>query len=139
MPLVLDLPPDMETQLRDEAFRLGVGAEEWARDTLLRRLRRAPSRRSTAPTSAERETLSKLNAELPADFWRRYNGLREKGSEVWSETERQEFVQLNDRMEAWNVRRLQVVRQIADGRGVSPLDLLRIWKIERHPDADARP
>lgn len=138
MPLVLDLPPEMETQLRDEALRLGVGAEEWARETLLRRLRRNPARR-LAPTPHERQLLSDLNAELPAAFWRRYNELREKGAGGWTESEQQEYIHLNDRMEAWNVRRLQTVKEIAQRRGIAPFDLLRSWKIERHPDADTRP
>lgn len=138
MPLVLDLPPDMEVQLRNEALRLGMGAEEWAQETLLRRLRRNPARRVT-PTVQERKVLSDLNAELPVDFWRRYNELREKGAEGWTETEQQEFIQLNTRMEAWNVRRLQTLKGMADKRGVAPWALLRSWKMERHPDADARP
>lgn len=116
MSLTLNLNPAEEQALRTIAEQSGRNLESVIRDLLGERVPGfAPGVRSR-----EEELLLRLSKGLPEQTWRRFDELRLKlEAEQASGIERDEFLDLNRQVEAWNVERLRLVDQIAQLRGIS--------------------
>lgn len=135
MSITLELPADMDSKLRARASRRGMTPEDYLRTIALDRLR--PRRSSYQSLSAEeQETIAKLNGELTRDFWHRYKELERKIiSGDFSEAERDEALELARQSEAWNVRRISAINEMAERRGMKWDALMRQLKMSHHPDA----
>ncbi len=93
---------------------------------------------SVRMTLEERQTLDALNAELPRDFWLRYNALQEKTHEATFTThERDELEVMLSKTGEWNERRIHLFIVMAKRRGMGWSDLMRQLHISHHPDATA--
>ena len=90
----------------------------------------------TTLKAEEQARLDALNTELPKAFWKRYRALAAKLSEERiTEEERQELIRLTDQSEAWNVRRLELLEELAQKRGMHFPELMQTLGIRHHPDA----
>jgi hypothetical protein len=134
MTLTLELPPELETRLHQEAARKGVEPETLVREVVARHLRR--SRPKVKLTAEEQASLNALNAELSPSFWKRYRTLQNRRrAERLTEAEHTELLQMVQETEAWNVRRLTLLEQMAQAHGMHFPELMTTLGIRHHPDA----
>ena len=134
MTLTIDLSPELESRLLAEASRRGLDAGSFVVATLNRQLG-TPSD-FAAPTGcvSESELLEKINAGLPEEVWRRFHELIAlRREERLSELERRELVELADRVEAMNSRRLEWLLELARMRNVSLASLMETLGIQSPP------
>lgn len=87
-------------------------------------------------TSDEQVRLDALNDELPRSFWKRYRELtRDSELGTLADAERAEFLQLAQQSEAWNIRRLELLEELAQSRGMHFPELMKALAIRHHPHA----
>jgi hypothetical protein len=116
MSLTLQLTPELESEARQAAAREGIAPEEFAVAALQERLSRQSG---GSPHPSEASLLEQIGVGLPAEIWQRYHQLTAKRrSETLAASEHAELLELTDRVEAWNVRRLELLLQLAQLRGV---------------------
>lgn len=89
-----------------------------------------------APHLSKRETelFREINNSFDEVFWHRYKELREKlEDETMSPTENEEFLKMNEEVEAKNVIRLRSVAELAQLRQMSIPDLMnQLGLIKQH-------
>jgi hypothetical protein len=111
--ITLDLSPEIETQLREEAAKQGLDPEQYILATLHHRLA-IPKKTSRHLSAAEAELLQHINLGLSADLWHEYHTLIDKRqAETLTLLEQQRLIELSDQLEALNVRRMQALVQLA--------------------------
>ncbi|WP_309714393.1 hypothetical protein [Armatimonas sp.] len=87
-------------------------------------------------SAEEQAQLEGINHELPRTFWKRYRALVAKlEDETLTQDERQEFLTLTQKSEAWNVRRLELLEALAQKRGMHFPELMKALEIQHHPHA----
>ena len=117
MTVTIDLGPELEGELRDQAAREGLDAGGFILNTVRERLRQ---RRPAAPRLSKKETelLLKINAGLPEETWRRHRALdKKRRAETLTPEEHAELLELNDRIEEDGVQRIGCVAELAQLRG----------------------
>ena len=120
MTLTIDLPPDLEARLHEEARRHGIDAGLYVLRAVQERLGAAAPNLSPA----ESELLRKVNLGLPEHVWARYHELvARRRAETLGDDEHRELVQLSDQIEEANARRIGHLAELAAARGIS-LDAL---------------
>lgn len=116
MTLTIDLPPQLEAQIREEAARAGLDADPFIRNALEERVHQARDAMD-APThlsQAETDLLQKINEGLPGEMWRRYHGLvAQRRAETLTPEQHAELISLSDQIEAANVRRIEHLIELA--------------------------
>src|SRR5437764_8496203 len=77
MTLIIDLPPELEAQLREEAERAGLETDAYVRGLLEERVRHARTSGDGPPQidRTEADLLQKINQGLPPQLWQRYHEL----------------------------------------------------------------
>lgn len=89
-----------------------------------------------APHLSKRETelFLEINDGFNEGFWHRYNELREKlEEETMTPVENEEFLEMNEMVEAKNVVRLRSVAELAQLRQISVPDLMnQLGLIKQH-------
>jgi hypothetical protein len=127
MTLSVNLSAELVEALRALAGRTGQDLDRTVAQLLQEQLRLyAPPATSTArpgaPSTmspAETELLRQVQQGLPEATWQRYRELvARRETEELADAEQPELVALADTVEAWNVRRLELARKLADLRGV---------------------
>ena len=105
MTLTIELPPEVEQQVREEAERAGLDLGEYVARTLAQQF--TPARPAPASLSAaETELLREINQGFPAEFWQRYRLLiAKRRAEQLSSVEQGELIRMSDQVEEANVRR----------------------------------
>jgi hypothetical protein len=117
MSLTLELPPDLDAQIRRVAQAQGVPVESCA-IAALRQQFQGTLQPAVRPTEAE--LLERIRQNLPTDTLARYRALTLRSSQgELTEDERLELLPLIDEVELWNARRLELVAELARLRGVS--------------------
>ena len=135
MTLTLEITPDLEAVLRETAEREGVPPDRYVLNLLQERLHR----NKTAPSRLPREEvrlLEKINEGLSAETWQRYHEVKGKrDAATLTPEEHAELIALSDTIEAWNVRRLEFVAELARLREVPFPELVQ--QLGLVPAADA--
>lgn len=136
MTLTLNLDPHLEQQLRQEAARLGVGPDDFVKQTLSERLRQS----SSLPphlSAQESNLLERIDLGLSQQEWARYHDLAAKlQDELIAPDERDELIALTDRIEEANVRRLQALIELSRLRGVPLKQLMSDLGVFPHTGDD---
>ena len=116
MTVVLDLPPEMESKMREVAQAEGLDVATLVRETMAARLREYnPARGLT-----EADLLTRINRGFPEVFWDRYRQLIARHrAESMTPEEQQEAIGMSDELEAWRVERLQYLIKLAEMRHTS--------------------
>jgi hypothetical protein len=127
MALTIELKPELELKLRQEAQRAGLEAGELIARAIEETLHRAESQRATASElpHAEAALLERINDGLPEKTWQEYHRLvreRRKGNLTPEDQER--LVALSDAIEMANAERLAYVERLARLRNVSLPELM---------------
>ena len=73
MTLVLDLPPEVESRVREAAQAEGVDISTYVYETVAPRLRR-----DSPEAMSETELLAKVREDFPQSFWKRFTALAAK-------------------------------------------------------------
>ncbi len=120
MTLLVDLPPEIETQVREVALAEGLDVSALVRETLEARVRQYDPSRSLT----ESELLLRINRSFSESFWDTYRALiTKRRAETLTPQEQQELIGMSDQLEAWHVERLRYLVKLAELRQVS-LDAL---------------
>lgn len=140
MPITLELSPDVEKDLREEAMRRNIGVETLASTYFAQSWTRSRRRKHLASdtlTLEEQQTIARLNAELPRTFWSRYNALQEKiHQRTITDEEGRELSTLIEQSEEWNIRRIEAISVMAKKRGIRWTDFMQRFGISHHPEAN---
>jgi hypothetical protein len=116
MTVTLDLPPDLESHIRDRATAAGVDLSTLA----IQMLRAGAGLESTPAAVSEAELLRRIDLGLTPEFWDRFRHLTDRMEDgVMTEAERDEYLPMTDRLEETNARRLEAVVALSRLRGVS--------------------
>ncbi|MBI3796988.1 MAG: hypothetical protein HY268_08475 [Deltaproteobacteria bacterium] len=119
MTITIELAPELERQLRDEAAKEGLDTGEYIVYTLEERLRHT---RQAAPrlSSAETELLQQINLGLSQEDWQRYHTLiAKRRAETLTPDEHAALIALSDQIEEANVRRIQALVELTRLRQTS--------------------
>ena len=119
MSLTINLPPDLERRLQDEAARSGLEAGHFVVQTLSERLSRFEDQAPCLPY-AEAELLEQINIGLAPETWERYHELiRRRRAESLTQEEQTELIGMSDEIETANARRIESLVKLAHLRGTT--------------------
>ena len=120
MALTIELHPELEARLREEAARAGQDPDSLVRDALEQWLRLAQSARADALPRKETELLLAINQGLAPELWQRYHELiAKRRAETLTPDERTHLIELSDRIEEANARRMEALIELARLRQTS--------------------
>ena len=122
MTVTVQLPTEMVEALRALAGRRGRDLDSTIAELLGEQLEHqtALAPPSSPPAPTESDLLQQIQQGLPEATWQRYHDLQAKReAEQLTPQEHAELIALTDRIEDWNVRRLELAQQLAARRGVS--------------------
>ncbi len=118
MTLTIQMTPDLESRLRDEAGKAGLNESQFVLATLEERLKKAKP--GSILSAEETSLLSKINEGLPQATWRRFHELNGKRqAETVTTPEHAELLDLINQVELYGARRLGYLNQLAKLRSVT--------------------
>src|SRR5579871_1707169 len=125
MTLTIDLTPELEAQLREEAAKTGINPSAFVVRALEERLQRKSRPRVPSSLSPEEaDLLQKINQGLPEATWQEYHDLIDKRrAETLTPEEHGRLIALSDTIEAAHVERMGHLAELARRRQV-PLKTL---------------
>lgn len=116
MSLTIELIPDLEKQVRTAAKREGVAPSAYVSNVLRRHLQE----QSVAVAESESALLQQINIGLSGEEWQRYNTLRVRLTETaLLPAEQEELIELADRIEIANARRIAALLRLAELRNTT--------------------
>lgn len=116
MTVTVEMPPDMENQVKRAAEAEGMDVPTYLREAAVSRLRQYDPARSLS----EADLLARISRGFPEAFWDRYHHLiAKRRAETMTPDEQQEAIGMSDQLEAWNVERLQYLMKIGEMRHTS--------------------
>ena len=116
MSLTIELIQDLEKQVRTAAKREGVAPSAYVSNVLRRHLQE----QSVAVAESESALLQQINIGLSGEEWQRYNTLRARLTEAaLLPAEQQELIELSDRIEIANARRIAALLRLAELRNTT--------------------
>lgn len=121
MPLLVDLPPEIEARVHEAAEAEGMDAATYVRETITALLP------FPAPTASmtEKELVEEINRGFSEAFWERFRVLvRRREAGTMTSAEQQEAISMSDRTEARAVERLQCLLELSERRGKSVQELM---------------
>jgi len=127
MTLTIDLKPEIEAVLREEAARAGLDAGHFVQRTLEERLKRPTNGHPNIPplSSGESKLLRQVNEWLPSETWNEYQELRKKfHAETLTEAEHQRLTEIYDQIEIINAQRIGFLGELARLRQVSLKEMM---------------
>ncbi len=133
MTLSLNIPTEVEAQLRREAEKAGLEADKYVVKALREYLNR---NQDLAPRLSDTETelLQKINIGLSEEFWQRYHHLIDKRrAGTLTAEEQQEVIALSDQIEKANAERIKNLIALAHLRHTSLESVMNDLGIEAPP------
>ncbi|MDQ2997004.1 MAG: hypothetical protein M3R61_08120 [Chloroflexota bacterium] len=116
MTIMIEIPPELEFQLRRAAAQAGLAPDDYIVQTLHERL----SPQQSLPvdgqrlTGTEAQLLMHINDSLAGISWPRYHILiAKRQAEILTLDEQQELIAFSDAIETANVQRIQYVVELA--------------------------
>lgn len=115
--ITLQLPPELEQQLRVEAAKQGINPDRYILNALQEYLQAMP-RPQASLSKAEADLLEQINIGLSADRWEEYHGLiAKRRAEALTEAEQATLIAISDQIEQANVQRVRALIALAEMRG----------------------
>src|SRR5205823_13852100 len=100
MSLVIDLPPELDRRLRQEADREGTDPSTYLLRLVARQLSSMPPAGPPALDVEEGALLQQINLGVPTKTWERYHELIERRrAETLTEQEQRELIGISDAIE----------------------------------------
>lgn len=120
MTLTLNITPELESQLSEEAAKNGLEPSEYIVQTLQSRLLQTQSPNAPCLSETETRLLQQINEGLPPETWQHYNELIEKRqAETLTPDEHAALIGLSDRIEELNACRMEHLAELARLRQTS--------------------
>jgi hypothetical protein len=121
MPLLVELPPEIEARVQEAAEAEGIDTAAYVRDAMA-----ASHPFPAAPASmTEKELVEEINRGFSEAFWERFRVLvRRREAGTMTVAEQQEAISMSDRTEARAVERLQCLLELSERRGKSVDELM---------------
>ncbi len=125
MALMIDLKPELEAQLREEAAKTGIDTSAFVVRALEDQLRRRSRQRAPSHLSQEDSTLlQKINQGLPEAMWQEYEDLiAKRRAEALTPEDHARLIALSESIEEAHAERIAYVAELAQRRRV-PLKTL---------------
>lgn len=128
--ITLNLSPELEHKLRDEAAKHGLEPDRYILSTLQERLET-----KTATEATESDLLKQINIGFPTEVWAQYHHLiTKRQAETLSAEEHAQLIEFSDRLEKLNVDRIQALIQLAQLRNQTLSDLMQTLGISPNPE-----
>jgi hypothetical protein len=117
--IALELTPELEQQLQDEAAKQGLDPNRYILNTLSRHLGSAQG--MTNPlTQAEVALLQKINLGLSQETWESYQALMiKRRAETLNSEEQTRLIEISDQIELANARCVESLIELAKLRNTS--------------------
>jgi hypothetical protein len=129
--ITLDLSPELAQQLRAEATKQGVEPDRYILNTLQERFQ--ANINANQPT--ETDLLRQINVGFSAQDWEHYHSLiAKRRAEILSPEEHKFLIEMSDRLENFNVTRIQALIQLAALRNQPLTDLMQSLGINPDPE-----
>lgn len=126
MTLVIDMAPEIEKRLRDEAAREGLEPERYVLQAVEERLRQTDGENAAHLPRTESELLMQINKGLPAETWEQYHALvAELHAETLTPERHKTLIALTNQVEIDHARRMESVLALARLRGASLEEQMR--------------
>jgi hypothetical protein len=123
--ITLQIPPELEQQLRTEAAKQGINPDHYILNTLQERLQVSPRPKASLP-KAEADLLQQINLGLPAERWEEYHHLvAKRRAETLTEAEHATLIAISDQIEQANVQRVRALVALAEMRGTDLSTLMQ--------------
>ena len=121
MTMTIDMPPELETQLRNEAAKEGMAPDRFVLDTLKEKLHQNQTAQSIPHLSnAESELMQRINEGLPAETWEQYHDLvAKRRAETLTSEQHRTLISLSNQIEEDYAQRLGFVLELARLHGTS--------------------
>jgi hypothetical protein len=120
MTITLELPPELEKNIKEAAAKAGSQPEDFVLDTLQERLSKTAGSSSTHLSKPESELLLAINQSFNRVNWQRYFELIDKrDAEVITSDELSDLIGMTNGIEEANTKRLQYLIQLAQLRNTS--------------------
>ena len=126
MALTVEITPELESQVREQAKQRGLEADEYIVSVLQDHLRKMQYYPPSSLPEAEARLIEQINEGFPPDLWRRYNELVVKRrAETLTADEHSELIALSDQIEELSTRRLEFLADLARLRQTSLAELMQ--------------
>jgi hypothetical protein len=121
MTITIELTPELERHLRQEAARVGLEPDVYIIEAVQTYLMQKRHRRHTPRLSPEESRLlSKINLGLSPNEWERYHALMaRRKAETLTPDEQAELIALSDRLEEANAQRIGYLAELARVRNTT--------------------
>lgn len=125
MSITVQLSPVLETQLLEKAARRGMSLDKFIALTL-----ESVSQKQVKSEPTEADLLEKINLGISQKLWEEYRQLKSlRKSAQLNEAQHQRLVEISDRIEAANVRRVKYLVKLAKLRNLPLPKLMDELKI----------
>ena len=139
MTITIDLTPEVEAQLREEAAKVGMEEGDFILNTLQERVCRAsvpPKELPPRLSREESELLLEINKGLPEELWHEYDSLVVKRrAETLTPEEHCRLIEMSDHIEITNARRIELLIQLARIQNTTLDSLMKKLGIGPRPHA----
>lgn len=123
--ITLQIPPELEQQLRVEATKQGINPDRYILDAIQAYLQATP-RPKASLSKAEADLLEQINIGLSVDRWEAYHSLiAKRRAETLTEAEQATLIAISDQIEQANVQRVRALIALAALRGIDLSTLMR--------------
>lgn len=125
MSITIELPPDLEEQIRRNASAAGIAAEAFIVNVVAERLQSSQPLTSGVLSPEESRLLQAINQGLPEATWQRYRQLvKQCQTGSLNEEEHSELKSLTDTIEVAHIERLKRLVELSRLRQVSVEQLM---------------
>jgi predicted transcriptional regulator len=131
MTLTIDLKPELEAQLREEAAKMGSDPNAFVVQALEERLQRKGRQPAATHLSQEESALlQKINQGLPEATWQEYYELVDKRrAESLTQEDQARLIALSDGISEDHAERMANMAELARLRNISLKTLMRQLKV----------
>ncbi|MBI3797591.1 MAG: hypothetical protein HY268_11585 [Deltaproteobacteria bacterium] len=134
MALTIEITPELESQVREQAEQRGLGAGEYVVNILREHLRQTHTIDARCLPEAEARLLQQINEGLSPEMWQRYNELiAKRRAETLTPDEHAALIALSDQIEDLNARRVECLAELARLRQTSLSALMQQLGIKAPP------
>lgn len=113
MHLTIELPYDLETQLREQALKKGKALNQYITGLIQEKIS-SPKPKPPSLTTEETRLFQIINKGFTDEFWTQLHSLDKKRQKLTiSETERAELTSMTEQMEVANLERLKALIELA--------------------------
>ena len=136
MALTIEITPELESQVREQAEQQGLGTGEYVVNLLQEHLRHTHKLDVRRLPEAEARLLQQINEGLSQEMWHRYTELMVKRrAETLTPDEQAVLIALSDQIEDLNARRVECLAELARLRQISLSELIQQLGIKAPPYA----